>query len=273
MPAQIRINNVALVTHHLHQQNLHKQDQQTLWIAVIFSLLIHLSFYYILPYIKSQPTLPNLRIEVSMSGAMQTQPSKPAPTTPPTPVSETPPTVEPVKTPTKTPVKTTPVLATEAPSATDDYVVPNKPAPEATSAPAPTTAASNPNTASNTAESSTQTNSNQSNSTTQTTNAEEATTEEAWDGYGQALYDAVSKYKNYPQIAVRRNWEGQAKARAKFVLGKLVDIELIDSSGHQVLDNEAIAMIREAIMQMPVKGGLARKSFTVTVPVSFRLDR
>ena len=81
----------------------------------------------------------------------------------------------------------------------------------------------------------------------------------------------VGKNKNYPQIAVRRNWEGQVKVLAKFVLGKLIDVMLVDSSGHEVLDKEALVMLRKAVSQLPVRGNLANKTFTITVPVDFKL--
>ena len=85
------------------------------------------------------------------------------------------------------------------------------------------------------------------------------------------LYNLVGKNKNYPQIAVRRNWEGEVKIYAKFMLGKLVEATIVTSSGHVVLDEEALAMVRKAATQIPVKGELARKSFTVTIPVAFKL--
>lgn len=42
-------------------------------------------------------------------------------------------------------------------------------------------------------------------------------------------------------------------------------------SGHNVLDKAANDMIDKAIKELPVQGDLRRKSFTVVVPVNFRL--
>lgn len=112
---------------------------------------------------------------------------------------------------------------------------------------------------------------NTSTSNEQSAGSQAATADEAWNGYGQALYDLVRKYKGYPPIAIRRHWEGQTKVHATFVLGKLVDVVVIGASKHEVLDDKALAMVRKAINQLPVRGRLMRKSFTVTVPVTFAL--
>jgi protein TonB len=54
-------------------------------------------------------------------------------------------------------------------------------------------------------------------------------------------------------------------------MGKLVEIILMEESGREVLDQQAIDMIKKAVSQLPIKNALAKKSFVVTVPVSFRL--
>src|SRR5690606_13903266 len=179
------------------------------------------------------------------------------------------------------PVEKPPVLATEAPTAPDDYVVPAAPEPAvaepevsepapvmeapvpepqvsaAPAAPADTPVARTPAAAPAAVVSSTE--------------STEATPDEAWNGYGQLLYNLVGKHKNYPQIAIRRHWEGEARIHARFMLGKLVEASIVTSSGHEVLDREALEMVRKAASQLPVGGELARKSFTVTIPVAFQL--
>lgn len=66
--------------------------------------------------------------------------------------------------------------------------------------------------------------------------------------------------------------EGDVKIVAQFVKGEVVQVVMVDASGHTPLDEEAIRMVKKAIAQLSVKGSLARKSFKVTIPVSFRLD-
>lgn len=102
---------------------------------------------------------------------------------------------------------------------------------------------------------------------------EVANQDEAWKGYGQLLHDMISKNKTYPQIAIRRNLQGTALVSARFSKGRLVEIVLLEpSSGHKVLDDAALAMLKKAIDALPVRGDLSRKSFTVVVPVDFKLE-
>jgi protein TonB len=108
---------------------------------------------------------------------------------------------------------------------------------------------------------------------TQSTRPEEAEPTEAWNGYGQMLYDLVSRNKTYPQIAIRRNWEGKVKIIARFDQGKLVSASIMEAgSGHQVLDDAALDMLRKAVNAMPVRGKLANKIFTVVIPIDFKIE-
>lgn len=100
---------------------------------------------------------------------------------------------------------------------------------------------------------------------------ESASTEEAWNGYGQQLYEMVGRHKTYPAIAVRKHWEGAVKIQAKFLAGKLIEVSIHDSSGRRILDDEALNMVKKAISQLPVNGSLSNKSFTVVIPVDFSL--
>ena len=105
----------------------------------------------------------------------------------------------------------------------------------------------------------------------QTDSPEEISQDDAWDGYGQLLHEFVGKHKQYPQLAVRRNWQGTVTVSARISQGRLVDIQLVDSSGHKVLDEQALKMVRKAVEELPVQASLSRKSFTVLIPVDFRL--
>lgn len=103
-------------------------------------------------------------------------------------------------------------------------------------------------------------------------NQSEASTEEAWNGYGQQLYEMVGRNKTYPAIAIRKHWEGAVKIQAKFLAGKLIEVSIQDSSGRRVLDDEALNMVKKAISQLSVNGSLSKKNFTVVIPVDFSLD-
>jgi protein TonB len=112
-----------------------------------------------------------------------------------------------------------------------------------------------------------------STSKSQSTHTEEADPTEAWNGYGQMLYEWISKNKNYPDLAIRRRWEGRAKVIARFDQGKLISVSILESgSGHQVLDDAALETLRKAANALPVKGKLENKSFTVVIPLNFKLE-
>ncbi len=83
----------------------------------------------------------------------------------------------------------------------------------------------------------------------------------------------VSRHKNYPQMAIRRNWQGRVKVSAQLDRGRLVDISLLESSGHQILDDEALGMVKKAIAEITMKDSLAKKTFTLVVPVDFALEK
>ena len=95
---------------------------------------------------------------------------------------------------------------------------------------------------------------------------------EAWKGYGQLLYAMVSKNKKYPQQAIRRNLEGIVMVSVRFDKGEMVEINIIgQGGGHQALDRAAREMLEKAVRELPVRGNLSNKSFTVVVPVDFKL--
>jgi protein TonB len=108
--------------------------------------------------------------------------------------------------------------------------------------------------------------------TTTSRTSEAATSDEVWDGYGKALAEMVNKLKQYPTIAIRRHLEGEVQVIASFKQGKLISVELAEASQHQVLNEEALRTIKKAIEQVALHANLERKTFTVTIPVGFKLD-
>lgn len=264
----------SLKTHHV---SVSRQDHQLRY-ALMLSLALHIAAYVCLPYLKQTPLPKPTRFEVELTQLLAQAPSPPASASAPTqpePVQEQPkpqvpkPITKP--TPTTKPQHVAPVLATESPDAPAEHAAPttladSEPPTNQTNNTAQTSAVTT-----TTHASSAPANSESTQSSEHATSSE-ATPDEAWDGYGQQLYDLVGKNKNYPAIAIRRNWEGTVKLLAKFVAGKLVDVTIVESSQRQPLDDEAMRMLKKAVAQIPVKGALASKNFTVVVPVDFKLN-
>ncbi|WP_052184999.1 energy transducer TonB [Methylotenera sp. N17] len=245
--------------------------------ALLLSLVLHITAYFWLPYLKQTPLPKPTRFEVELSNLLAQAPSQPASNPAPAqpkPVQEpvTPPVQKQVVKPTPVvkPREVTPVLTAESPEASADYEVPTTQAKPSESQASTNTPQSS--TTSTTAHANSEASNSDSTKTSENATPSEASPEEAWDGYGQQLQDLVGKNKNYPAIAIRRNWEGTVKLLAKFVAGRLVDVTIMESSQRQALDDEAMRMLKKAVAQIPVKGALASKNFTVVVPVDFKLN-
>lgn len=97
--------------------------------------------------------------------------------------------------------------------------------------------------------------------------------DDARSRYGNSLWGAISKHKKYPKIAAMRNWQGEAIVELELDgNGKLKSKKIIQSSGHDVLDKQALEMVEKALPFPPPPDVLRGNSFTITVPVPFKLE-
>jgi len=86
------------------------------------------------------------------------------------------------------------------------------------------------------------------------------------------LMDVARRYKRYPRIAQDNNWEGRVELRLAYAEnGTLASMTVKKSAGRQVLDDEAMAMLRSAQAQVAPPAALRGKSFTLEIPVDFNL--
>ncbi len=252
------------------------------WRAVIVSLVIHLLVVVIYPHLNKVklPDIPE-RMEIELFSVKApapapTQQVSPAEPVPPQPPKETP--VQKQVTPTPVPTPK-PVLA--APNSDAEYRVQEQPAPKE---PAPVKAEAAPATTTNTT---TQTSESRqsdepakdiraaaTNPPPVTTESDEMTANDAdaWGDYGEQLRSLVNKSKQYPTIAIRRHLEGEVTIVAQFTKGELTNVSLAETSKHVPLDEEAMRMVKKAIQQLGVKESLRKKTFRITIPVSFKLE-
>jgi protein TonB len=90
--------------------------------------------------------------------------------------------------------------------------------------------------------------------------------------YRIAIIAAAKRYKKYPRLALDNNWEGQAEIRMVIGTdGTIASISIKTGSGFEVLDQQALEMIRKAKPLAPIPAQLRGKGFTVDVPVVFSL--
>ena len=93
------------------------------------------------------------------------------------------------------------------------------------------------------------------------------------ESYSSLLANAIAKYKQYPKIAQMRGWQGTVIADLEIdSKGSVVSVKIKKSSTYEVLDNEALEMIKKASpFPMPPES-LRGKNFNVLVPISFKLE-
>ena len=143
----------------------------------------------------------------------------------------------------ETPAAPAPAVVSEPPP----EAVLREPAPESTAAPAPPPAANFA--------------------------ALEAPEPLAVSSYAQTLAALIARQRFYPRLARLRGWQGQVEVQLEIAPGGgLVDVQVSRSSGFEILDRQAVEMVRFArpLPQPPEE--LRRKKFTVRVPVEFRFQ-
>lgn len=90
--------------------------------------------------------------------------------------------------------------------------------------------------------------------------------------YRLALAREARRLKRYPLLAREKGWEGTVQVTAVFAGALQPAVTLSQSSGHPVLDEQALAMITRAVQVAELPESLRGRSFRVLVPVQFSLD-
>ena len=87
------------------------------------------------------------------------------------------------------------------------------------------------------------------------------------------LAGQIRRHTHYPGEARRQGWEGQVLIRAVIGgRGDLLEAEIVKSSGHAVLDDEALATLRR-VMPVPAAKTSGWSQVAVTIPFDYRLKR
>lgn len=87
----------------------------------------------------------------------------------------------------------------------------------------------------------------------------------------ESLWKRIEDLKRYPSIARSRRWEGKVIVEAVIRHdGKILDCQIAQSSGHGVLDQDALTVLRRA-SPLPLKHPLGRDQVTILVPIAYRL--
>ena len=86
------------------------------------------------------------------------------------------------------------------------------------------------------------------------------------------VISAARKYKRYPRVAMDNNWEGDVLVRMVIGAdGEIAAISVLASSGHRVLDQQAIDMFRQAKPRVPIPSALRGREFAVELRAIYNL--
>jgi protein TonB len=92
--------------------------------------------------------------------------------------------------------------------------------------------------------------------------------------YIAAIRSKIEKHKEYPLLARRRMLEGTAVVRFSVARdGSLKGVDVLRSSGSEMLDRAALNAIRAAGGFPPPPPEFAGSETTLELPLSFRLSR
>jgi len=93
------------------------------------------------------------------------------------------------------------------------------------------------------------------------------------DQYRLALIGVARRYKRYPAQAMEKGWQGRVEIRLVIgPEGTLQSNAVKISSGHAILDNQALNMTERAASLIPVPAVLRGREFSVDIPVIFDLQ-
>lgn len=88
--------------------------------------------------------------------------------------------------------------------------------------------------------------------------------------YRQQLILAAPRYKRYPRMASDNNWAGFVALRMVVApSGRVASLTVTKTSGHDVLDQQAQEMFRNAAAAVPVPPVLRGKEFAVEVGATY----
>lgn len=108
---------------------------------------------------------------------------------------------------------------------------------------------------------------------TGTTRAGNETDAGTLDQYRLALIVAAKRYKRYPAQAMDNGWQGRVEVRLVIGANGAIQAGIVrTSSGYEILDSQALDMVKNAKPLTPIPSALRGREFTVDIPVIFDLQ-
>jgi protein TonB len=95
----------------------------------------------------------------------------------------------------------------------------------------------------------------------------------ALDRYRQGVIGQAARYKRYPRAAIDNNWQGEVVVRMTIGAdGRIAALRVARSSGHEVLDRQALEMFRNAKAVVQVPGELRGREFELELRAVYSLS-
>jgi protein TonB len=90
--------------------------------------------------------------------------------------------------------------------------------------------------------------------------------------YRLQLISMARKYKRYPRVAMDNNWEGDVVVRMVIgANGMISALSIKSSSGHELLDQQALEMFKKAKPLVQIPAALRGKEFTIELRAIYNL--
>jgi protein TonB len=90
--------------------------------------------------------------------------------------------------------------------------------------------------------------------------------------FRQQFISSAARHLDYPRAAQSNQAEGEVVVGVSLAAGA-VAVSVKRSSGHELLDEQALEMLRRAAARMPVPSSLRGQAFAFEVPVVYALKR
>jgi len=95
----------------------------------------------------------------------------------------------------------------------------------------------------------------------------------AVERFRQGLIAEAARDKPYPRVAIDNNWQGEVVVRMLVGAdGRIAGLSVAQSSGHEVLDRQALEMFRNAKPRVPVPAALRGRAFELELRAVYSLS-
>ncbi len=91
--------------------------------------------------------------------------------------------------------------------------------------------------------------------------------------YRLALMEIARGLKTYPRVAQENNWQGRVELRITIGAGgSLAGVAVKSGTGHAVLDQAALELLRRSQPRTPLPAALRGREFSIEIPVIYGLS-